>query len=263
MTGSLQNRNGADVKVENIKVAAGKRLAEALLLDGSDGSGRNVVIELAAGVVADLTLLCTGGRHSIEVDLTGPDTEFNLHGLYIAAGTEMASEVEVGEAIGAEAAVEPVSTTDRADGIKVMPVDVDISVRVNHLAPDCRSRQSIKGIAAGSATGSFTGMIYVAREAQRTDAALHNRNLQLSDTARVKTRPQLEIYADDVKCGHGATVGQLDEEAIYYMRQRGVGEREARRMQLQGFVDDIINRCPTVDSQELFAAKAAELIERF
>ncbi len=106
-------------------------------------------------------------------------------------------------------------------------------------------------------------MVYVARDAQRTDASQHNRNLQLTDNAHIFTRPQLEIYADDVKCAHGATIGRLDEEAVYYMRQRGISESEARRMQLHGFAADIINHCPSDTSRETIAAKAEALISKF
>ena len=83
----------------------------------------------------------------------------------------------------------------------------------------------------------------MAQDAQRTDAQQQSRNILLSDTARITTWPQLEIYADDVKCSHGATVGQMDAEAVYYMRQRGLSEAEARRLQIEGFVGDIVRRC--------------------
>jgi Fe-S cluster assembly protein SufD len=139
----------------------------------------------------------------------------------------------------------------------------DIELRLNHLAPDCRSRQLVKGIATGQATGVFSGMVYVARDAQHTDATQQNRNLQLSDTAKIFTRPQLEIYADDVKCGHGATIGRLDEEAVYYMRQRGVSESEARKMQMQGFADDILNHCSSGSFREFTTTRAERLIEAF
>lgn len=90
--------------------------------------------------------------------------------------------------------------------------------------------------------GEFGGLVYVAPDAQRTDARQQSRNMLLSRTARITTQPQLEIYADDVKCSHGATVGQMDAEAIYYMRQRGLSEAAARRLQIEGFVGDIVRR---------------------
>lgn len=121
-------------------------------------------------------------------------------------------------------------------------VDVDIAVR--HNVPDCTSDVLVKGIAGGSATGSFSGLVYVAPDAQRTEAYQQSRSLLLSDTARILTSPQLEIYADDVRCSHGATVGQQDGEEIYYMRQRGISEEQARSLQTTGFMHDILDRLP-------------------
>lgn len=135
-------------------------------------------------------------------------------------------------------------------------------VRVNHNASDCRSRSLVKGVASGEAVGEFRGLVYVAVDAQRTDARQTSRNIQLSPAARIFTRPQLEIYADDVKCSHGATVGQLDGEAVYYMRQRGLSERQARRLQIEGFAGDVLMRCPVEPFCRRMAAAAAGKLER-
>ena len=117
----------------------------------------------------------------------------------------------------------------------------DINMAARHLAPDCRSYSLVKGVASGVAMGSFAGMVYVAQDAQRTDAQQQSRNLLLSDTARIFTQPQLEIYADDVKCSHGATVGQLDEKALFYMQQRGISYKEARLLLMFAFVNEVID----------------------
>ncbi len=130
-----------------------------------------------------------------------------------------------------------------------------LAIRTNHLVADCTSQSVVRGLAGGRAVGRFEGMVYVAPDAQRTDARQQNRNMLLSDTARIDTMPQLEIYADDVKCTHGATVGQMDQEAIYYMRQRGISEQQARRLQLAGFTADLVMQC---GCEEL----CAELLER-
>lgn len=119
----------------------------------------------------------------------------------------------------------------------------EVAVRVNHNVPDCSSRSLVKGVAGGEAKGAFRGLVYVAPDAQRTDAQQTSRNIELTPTARIVTKPQLEIYADDVKCSHGATVGQMDDEAILYMRQRGLSEVQARRLQLEGFVGAIAAQC--------------------
>jgi Fe-S cluster assembly protein SufD len=173
---------------------------------------------------------CAGegdARVALHSDLAGEGAEAELYGLYIA--------------------------TDHQK--------TDVELGLNHTAPNCRSRQLVKGIVAGEATGVFTGMVFVGREAQKTDAAQQNRNIQLTDTARVYTRPQLEIYADDVRCAHGATVGQLAEEEIYYMRQRGISEAVARRMQMQGFAADITLRSHSASFHELVSAAVEEKID--
>lgn len=118
-----------------------------------------------------------------------------------------------------------------------------LTLSTNHLVSDCKSNSVVRGIAGGKAVGRFEGMVYVAQDAQRTDAGQQNRNMLLSPTARIETMPQLEIYADDVKCSHGATVGQMDQEAVYYMRQRGMDEQQARRLQIVGFVGDLVMHC--------------------
>ena len=133
-----------------------------------------------------------------------------------------------------------------------------VTVDVNHMAADCQSRTSVKGVASGKAHGSFSGLVYVAPDAQRTDSVQSSRNVVIGN-ARIETLPQLEIYADDVKCSHGATVGQMDAEAILYMRQRGLSLADAKRLQIEGFVGDVVMHA-AIDSlveplQELLVEK--------
>ena len=119
---------------------------------------------------------------------------------------------------------------------------LDHQTFVDHLKPDGKSRQFFKGLMAGNSRGVFRGQVIVRQDAQRTDAHQTNKNLLLSDTARVDTQPQLEILADDVKCSHGAAVGQLQEDAIFYLRSRGIGEKDAGRILAQGFAREVIER---------------------
>ena len=105
---------------------------------------------------------------------------------------------------------------------------------VEHASPHCASRQFYNGILDGRAHGVFHGRIIVHKDAQKTDAKQTNRNLLLSDDAQIDTKPQLEIYADDVKCTHGATIGQIEENALFYLRSRGIDEIAARRLLLDG-----------------------------
>jgi Fe-S cluster assembly protein SufD len=117
-------------------------------------------------------------------------------------------------------------------------------VNVDHMAPNCNSTQLFKGVLDDNSTGAFNGRIMVHKTAQGTNAFQRNNNIILSDSAKMDTKPQLEIFADDVKCSHGATVGQLDENALFYLRSRGIDAREARLMLMFGFAHEVIQNIP-------------------
>jgi Fe-S cluster assembly protein SufD len=119
---------------------------------------------------------------------------------------------------------------------------IDNHTFIDHAYPRCVSHELYKGILDGKARGIFNGKIYVRQDAQKTDAKQTNQALLLSDDATINTKPQLEIYADDVKCTHGATVGQLDEESIFYLRSRGIGIEQARALLTYAFANDVISR---------------------
>jgi Fe-S cluster assembly protein SufD len=121
---------------------------------------------------------------------------------------------------------------------------VDNHTTIDHAQPHCGSREVYKGILADHARGVFNGKIIVRPDAQKTDAKQTNRALLLSEDAQINTKPQLEIFANDVKCTHGAAVGQLDEEALFYLRSRGLTDAEARRMLVHAFAADVLNRLP-------------------
>lgn len=117
---------------------------------------------------------------------------------------------------------------------------VDHYTLVNHATPNCESHQNYKTILGGSSTGVFNGKIFVEKEAQKTDAFQQNNNILLSDKATINAKPQLEIFADDVKCSHGCTIGQLDESAMFYMQQRGIPKKEAKALLLYAFSNEVI-----------------------
>ena len=119
---------------------------------------------------------------------------------------------------------------------------LDNYMLVEHAQPHCASRQFYNGILDGSAHGVFPGRIVVHKDAQKTDAKQTNRNLLLSDRAQIDTKPQLEIYADDVKCTHGATIGQIEENPLFYLRSRGIDEASARRLLLLAFASECLDR---------------------
>lgn len=128
---------------------------------------------------------------------------------------------------------------------------MDNFMRVEHASPHCDSRQFYNGILDDKARGVFHGRIVVHEGAMLTDAKQTNRNLLLSDTAQIDTKPQLEIYNDDVKCTHGATIGQMDDEAIFYLKSRGIPNKEARRIMLQAFTNE------TLESMSLEPVRAS------
>jgi Fe-S cluster assembly protein SufD len=147
-------------------------------------------------------------RHQYDPCLDGSGAECVLNGLYLANDRQLA----------------------------------DHHMVVDHAKPHCDSHEYFNGILAGQARGVFHGRILVQPGAQKTDAKQTNKNLLLSNQARANSKPQLEIYADDVKCTHGATVGQLDPEAVFYLRARGIPEETARRMLVHSFAGEITDR---------------------
>ncbi|WP_431132798.1 Fe-S cluster assembly protein SufD [Psychroserpens mesophilus] len=118
---------------------------------------------------------------------------------------------------------------------------VDHNTLVHHIEPNCESHQDYKGIFGDKSTGVFNGKVYVNKEAQKTNAFQANNNILLSDQASINTKPQLEIFADDVKCSHGCTIGQLDESAMFYMRSRGIPEKEAKALLMFAFSNNVLD----------------------
>ena len=170
-------------------------------------------------------------RTDINVVLDGEEAEASLDGFYLTDGRQQA----------------------------------DTHITVRHAQPNCNSFQLYKGILGGSSRAVFNGRIIVDQDAQKTDAKQANRNLVLSDNAIVNSNPQLEIFADDVRCTHGSTIGRLDEEAIFYLRTRGIGEDEARRLLTLAFAGEILERVPISDLRERLEDEIAgrlSLIER-
>lgn len=237
---------------------------EVLRIDGAAAEPfaavdpRKLRIEAAAGASARIVVLHTAADTSVvEVEL-GEEAQLELTELFTA---EAFAEVSVKQAARSRCRLTTVqlSSANASYRIDLDGADAEnelggvflaagnehcvVKLRTGHNVADCRSNSYIKGVAGGQAVGEFCGLVYVAPDAQRTDARQQSRNILLSETARITTQPQLEIYADDVKCSHGATVGQMDAEAILYMRQRGLSEADARRLQIEGFVGDVVRRC--------------------
>lgn len=172
------------------------------------------------------TYVSLGGRlvrNESRVRFAGEGSEATLDGLYLAAGRQ----------------------------------HVDSHTVIDHAKARCASHEMYKGILRDKAHGVFNGKIFVREDAQKTDAKQTNKVLLLSDDATINTKPQLEIFADDVKCTHGATIGQLDAEGLFYLRSRGIGVDDARHLLVQAFANDIVERIRIDDFRGLVQRRLA------
>jgi Fe-S cluster assembly protein SufD len=136
----------------------------------------------------------------------------------------------------------------------------DHQTMIQHAQPNCYSRELYKGVLDGQSHGVFNGKVYVDPIAQKTDGKQTNNTLLLSDKARIDTKPQLEIFADDVKCTHGATVGRLDEQALFYMKSRGVSRELARRLLTYAFAADVLE---TIEQESVREELERMTLKRF
>jgi Fe-S cluster assembly protein SufD len=119
---------------------------------------------------------------------------------------------------------------------------VDISTVVHHKGPHCNSRQLVKGILGDKSSGVFRGLANVYKKAEKTDAQQSNKNLLLSPKARMNSIPQLKIYEDDVKCTHGSTTGQIDEDSLFYLQSRGINRNNAVNLMVKGFANEVVEK---------------------
>lgn len=226
----IYHHSTSDARIKeqlNVEMGMDSRLEIVVIVDTRSTIVSDFNINSAQGSNVEITTLDINNKIVIRnqhLNLQGAGAECTVNGLYLTGGQE----------------------------------HVDNYVKVRHETPHCTSNQLFKGVLSGASTAAFTGHILVAQDAQQTAAYQQNHNILLSDSARINTRPQLEIYADDVKCNHGATVGRLDPEAIYYMRQRGIPTDAARRLQLTGFAEDVVKLDEFGELQAIIHQKIAQ-----
>ena len=186
-------------------------------------------ISVGAGESVAMTLVIMPGVSCdirLDVALVGEGASFDLSGVYMCGSDEK----------------------------------VAITVNLTHKVGGCRSSQLFKGLVGGNARTDFSGRIVVEQDAQKTEAYQACHNILLSDGARAVTSPQLEIYADDVKCSHGATSGMLSEEEQFYMRSRGISLKEARVLQMISFVSPVLDTVSDPDGRRSLAARLEEAV---
>ncbi len=197
------------------RLADGAELARTVIVEESKEAVHLAQLDATLGRDAGFTgfALLLGGRtvrHEANVAIAGENARCRLDGAFVVAGSD----------------------------------EVNILTAVDHRVPGGQTRELIKGVAAGRGHGAFQGRIIVREDAQKTDAHQLSRNLLIGLRAAIDTKPELEIYADDVKCSHGASVGDLDEAALFYLRARGIPTEEARHMLIDGFLREVVE---TVD----------------
>lgn len=210
---------GAGAGLTNLvaEIRVGANASLDLVLVQREGDAHFHVSNLACRVARDgrftaHTLTASGAlvRNDLDVVLEGEGAECDLRGLFLGSGSRL----------------------------------VDNHTSVDHAVPHCTSRELYKGILGGRSRGVFRGRVLVRPDAQKTDASQSNPNLLIGESAEIDTKPQLEIYADDVKCSHGATVGQLEEDALFYLRSRGIGRDDARNLLILAFASEITSALP-------------------
>ena len=160
-------------------------------------------------------------RNDIHVKLTGKECYSDINGVYILDNKDL----------------------------------VENQVYLDHAVADCDSNQLFKGIMDGQSKGAFTGYVLVRKDSQRTNAFQSNKNIVISDDAKMNTNPFLEIYADDVKCSHGASVGSLDEKALFYMKARGIDDKKAREIMLSAFAIEALDKIKTEDFKDVIVTE--------
>jgi Fe-S cluster assembly protein SufD len=218
-------------------------IVESYVASGPDRYFTNTVTELAAGENATV--------HHYKVQRESRES-FHIGAMYVRAARDahvFCHSISLGGSIarndtnvlldgeGGECTLNGLYLADEARL-------VDNHTTIDHARPHCSSREVYKGILADRARAVFNGKIIVRPDAQKTDAKQTNKALLLSEDAQINTKPQLEIFANDVKCTHGAAVGQMDEDAIFYLRARGLSESQAQHLLIRAFVGDVLNQMP-------------------
>lgn len=216
------------VAAQEIRVNAGTQGALALVLDGNVADARDLTIVVEDGASFDLRLLNAGsayGRIAVSVKL-GRGATFHLGAAQIAGGDQTA----------------------------------EIVTEVTHAEPDAVSSQVVRSVLAGKATGTYLGRVVVARGAIGTDGEQSIRAMLLDRTATANARPELEIYADDVKCAHGCAVGELDPQGLFYLAQRGLTPAQAKKLMLQAFIAEAFVGAADEDALTQAALAALEAV---
>lgn len=217
---------------EIIRVAAGEEIARLIVQDADTDAiaVKDFIVILERGARATFHVLNTGGQLGrVTIDVTCHEgSHFELGGAIIGGGDQT----------------------------------LEIVTTLNHIEPNATSNQVVRSVLGGKATGSYLGKVAVARDAQKTDASQSVKAMLLTRTATANAKPELEIFADDVKCAHGATVGELDANALFYLASRGVPPAEAKTLLLRAFIGSVFDGVGNAVQREAVEAAAQIALER-
>ncbi len=217
---------------ETIRVPAGEEIARVIVQDASSDEVaiRDFAVTLEPGARGTFHILNTGGKLGrITIDVTLREgAHFELGGAIIGGGEQT----------------------------------LEIVTTMRHIEPGATSNQVVRSVLGGKAIGSYLGKVAVARDAQKTDASQSVKAMLLTRTATANAKPELEIYADDVKCAHGATVGELDAMALFYLASRGIAPAEAKALLLRAFIGSVFDDVADADEREAVEAAAQAALER-
>jgi Fe-S cluster assembly protein SufD len=218
--------------------------AEATIIERHEGTGaywKNMVTEIVVGANARLNHVCVQNdtMEAVQTNLVTVTTcrDAVFDGFRLNMGGKLTRH-------DLHAIVDGTNAECTFNGINLLAGQQhgDTTILIEHKAPHCRSNQFYRTILDDAARGVFQGKVHVHKPAQKTDAYQLSNAILLSDKAEMDTKPELEIYADDVKCSHGATTGQLDEGPLFYLRSRGLSDKEARLMLIQAFIDEVTDK---------------------
>jgi Fe-S cluster assembly protein SufD len=217
---------------EVVRVAAGEEIARLIVQDADIDTVavKDFTVILERGARATFHILNTGGKFGrVAIDVTCHEgSHFELGGAIIGGGEQT----------------------------------LEIVTTLNHIEPNATSNQVVRSVLGGRATGSYLGKVAVARDAQKTDASQSVKAMLLTRTATANAKPELEIFADDVRCAHGATVGELDANALFYLQSRGIAPAEAKALLLRAFIGSVFDGIGNAVQREAVEAAAQIALER-
>jgi Fe-S cluster assembly protein SufD len=219
---SSKTASALNNQVVEIYAAESSRVNYIKIQDEGESDSRldHTFVQQKQHSLVNVYTLTFGGktvRNNLQIDLVDENCESHMYGLYLGKGK----------------------------------THIDNHTTVDHIKPNCFSNELYKGVLDDKSTGVFNGKIFVRQDAQKTNAFQSNKNILLTDDATINTKPQLEIWADDVKCSHGCTNGQLDEEQLFYLRSRGISEKDAKNILLHAFAADVLDNIKIPDLKEM------------